>query len=320
MLPAMRPIRYFYDHYMTLADRVFILLVLLCIAIGSVVFALNALYFHYPIALLFATHITLSNRYAAAVLTALCLLFLFYGMYIRKESPWASAFIWGIGLFFWCVVANLILANAIQATPFKPIDAHLLSLDRDLDFHTAALMTWTHDHPIIHHLFKISYSLITIELMLIPGLITLFGARKSLSVFYIAQLSTLIVGCLIYYFWPTMAPSGIVHNPYFTHAQQDTSHRFWQIHHYEMPTTTKGGLIAFPSFHVIWAILFINACRSQKLLFYPVAIINTIIILSTVFLGWHYLADLISGIMIAIAGILFANWIDEKSLAIRDPS
>jgi membrane-associated phospholipid phosphatase len=312
-MKIIQPIRYFFSHYMTFLDRVFIVLTLLSFIFGATLFFLNTADFHYKITALFAPSLTTLSWFDMVSLVLLCLVFLFYGMYIRNLSPRSSTFIWGTGIFFWSMIAGIAITNAIQVTPFAPIDPLLVKIDSAMGINTAALMAWTHQHPHIHKLFNATYFGLIIELITIPLILIMIGARKSVSVFYIAQMITLLAGSAIYFFFPTMAPSGIIHSPYFSHMQDDTSMRFYQLHHFLKPTSDDGGLIAFPSFHVIWAVLLTYACRAQKIFFYPVAIYNSILIVATVFLGWHYVTDVIAGVILAVLGIMFGNWVYKKS-------
>ncbi|MDP1573312.1 MAG: phosphatase PAP2 family protein [Coxiellaceae bacterium] len=302
----------FFKNYSTRTDRVFLWLTLLTLLCGGLCSALNQLFFHYPTILLFATHIDTLSWFQTAALTFLCGGFLFYGMTIRTETPRASTFLWGLGLFSWCAFANLVVINGIQSTPFTPIDPLLVKIDHAFGIHSAALMAWTHNHPFIHDTLNFIYKGLVLELIGIPLALTLFNGRHALSIFYLAFMMTCLIGCFIYYFFPTMAPSGIIHSPYFSHEQQDTSMRFHQIHAFIKPTVADGGLIAFPSFHVIWAVLLTYACRARKLFLYPVAIFNVLLIISTVMLGWHYVTDVIGGIIIAVFGIIWAEWITTK--------
>ncbi|HLB56107.1 MAG TPA: phosphatase PAP2 family protein [Coxiellaceae bacterium] len=310
-MKLMQPI-HFYKRYVTFIDKVFISLTVFSLIFGGIIFFLNAADFHYKMGALFDTSITSFSATQLICSISMSLFFLFYGMYIRNISPRSATFIWGMGAFYWVVLANMLVTNAVQATPFPPIDAWLVKIDRDMGFSTAALMAWTHNHPDLHHFFRTIYFSLGIELILVPILLTVFCARKSLSVFYIAEMSTMIIGSTIYFFFPTMAPSGIIHSPYFSHMQDDTSIRFYQLHHFLTPTSYDGGLIAFPSFHVIWAILLTYACRAKKIFLYPMAIYNFILIITTVFLGWHYLTDVIAGIILAAAGIIFAEWVYSR--------
>lgn len=300
--------RHFFKHYITFPDRVFILLVTISMIIGFALIALNQVDFHYTTILLFATHVSTVSWTKGFLAFIFGLVFLIYGMYVRRESPRASTFIWGLGLFFWCLLSNLVLTNSIQATPFPPIDATLVKIDQWMGLNTPALMAWTHRHPLLHHVLRFSYNAIVFELLGIPLLLTILCKRNILGTFYIAIMVTLLIGSLIYYFFPTMAPSGIFHSPYFSLSQDDTSIRFHEVHAYLKVTSTNGGLIAFPSFHVIWAILLTNCCRGKKIIFYPMACFNLMVISATVFLGWHYLTDVIAGFILAMAGIWFAAW------------
>lgn len=308
---------HFYKQYTTRPDRVFMLLVAISLGIGFGLIALNHIDFHFTTILLFATHISTVSWTKGFFAFIFGLVFLLYGMFVRRESPRASTFIWGLGLFFWCLLSNMVLVNSIQATPFSPIDATLVKIDQWMGLNTPALMTWTHNHQTFHHVFHFCYSVIGLELIGIPLLLTIFCRRKALGIFYIAIMITLIIGCLIYYFFPTMAPSGIFHSPYFSASQEDTSMRFHEVHHYLKVTSTNGGLIAFPSFHVMWAILLTNACRGQKIIFYPLAFFNLIVIAATVFLGWHYLTDVIAAFILAIGGIVFAERVCQDLVAVQ---
>lgn len=295
--------------YSTLVDRVFVALVILNILFGTILIAINHLNFHFTTVLFFETHVTSLSWFQGVCIALLSTFFLLYGIYIRKISPRASTFIWGLGLFFWCLMANMILTNGIQATPFSPIDITLIKIDRWMGVNTPALMAWTHHHPVWHFVFRLAYNALPIELIGFLIILTLLSAKNELSVFYIAQLSTIFIGGMIYYFFPTIAPSGIFHSPYFSATQHDTSIRFYDVHHFITLPTDQGGLISFPSFHVVWAILLVNCCKAKKIIFYPVACFNVLLITSTVFLGWHYFVDVFSGIVLAVLGIVFANYV-----------
>jgi hypothetical protein len=63
------------------------------------------------------------------------------------------------------------------------------------------------------------------------------------------------------------------------------------------------GIIAFPSFHTISAILLIYAHRRPLPSFRPTLILNLLMFLSIPFAGQHYLVDMISGLVVAGASI-----------------
>ena len=136
----------------------------------------------------------------------------------------------------------------------------------------------------------------------------ILGEGRAVMTFMFALLISYFIGTLIYYFFPTIAPAALFHSPLFTFQEHDTYIKFYEIHHHLMPTTTQGGMIAFPSFHVIWASLLIYVTRPRWWLFLPLLAWNAILISSTMLLGWHYLADALCGIVLAAGSI----WVSEK--------
>ena len=315
-MPVLQSINNFFKQYTTLPDRVLLILTTLGLMIAGGLILLNQLVLHFTTAVIFATDAPKYTWYEAALIILFCLYCLFYGMYIQLTAPRSSTFIWGLGWLFWCSAANLLLTNAIQCTPFPPIDATLVKLDYWMRINTTALMSWTHLHPQLHHIFLNSYNLMIVQLFGVPIALAILNARRSLGVFFIAQSSTLLLGSLIYFFFPTIAPAGMLHSPYFITAQHDTSLRFYEVHHHLKVTASDGGLIAFPSFHVVWAILLTYACRGRKIIFYSMAVFNIILIASTVLLGWHYFMDVIGGVILAVTAILFSEKMYQPQLKI----
>lgn len=313
MKNILKSIHAFSRNYATFPDRLFIMFITTGTVLGSLLSLLNDLEFHYTTVLLFVTHITNISWVNATLTVFFGTFFLLYGLYIREESPRSSTFILGLGFFSWTLFTNLIFVNGLQATPFPPIDHLLVTIDQWMHINTPAIMAWTHHHPPIHHALNFIYMSLICELVGIPILLSIFETNQSLCVFYISILIAMFLGGVIYYFFPTMAPSGVFHSPYFSIMQQDTSLRFYEVHHFLKVSTSEGGLIAFPSFHVIWAILLTYPWRNRKIIFYPLACYNVILIASTVLLGWHYFTDVIGGIIVAAVSVLFATILVVKT-------
>lgn len=65
------------------------------------------------------------------------------------------------------------------------------------------------------------------------------------------------------------------------------------------PLYQMQGIIAFPSFHTVMAILFIYAFRGKGWWFLLIGLLNILMLLSTPTFGGHYFADMVSGALIA---------------------
>ena len=59
------------------------------------------------------------------------------------------------------------------------------------------------------------------------------------------------------------------------------------------------GLIAFPSFHAIWAVLLAAAFYRRGWIFWPIAALNLLVIASTITTGMHYFTDVLAGLAIS---------------------
>ncbi|KTC97155.1 hypothetical protein Lgee_2126 [Legionella geestiana] len=195
-----------------------------------------------------------------------------------------------------CII--LIMTNAVQFTPFKPIDSALYAFDGALHLDVSHSMTWLQSYPILERWLWFCYKYLAYEIITIPLLVILAGHIEHLREYYFMMLATAFVGFMIYYFFPTTAPASILDNPRFTAQQYATGLKFWQIHHYIPPTTGDGGMISLPSYHVIWAFLCLRLTRMWALVYYPLWIYTASLIASCVLLGWHYYIDIAASFVI----------------------
>ena len=69
----------------------------------------------------------------------------------------------------------------------------------------------------------------------------------------------------------------------------------------------SSGIVSFPSFHTIWAVLSSYALWGFRFLRWPSVICAVLIILSTMTTGWHYFADVLGGLILAFVSIEIAT-------------
>lgn len=233
-------------------------------------------------------------------------------LFARKISPRIGLVTWTYTTYFFMLLGLGTLVYGTQFTPFHPIDAPLIKIDQLLGFNQTALLNWTYAHHQVAILFNQAYSMIGLELSFIPLVLALLLQKRAVIVLFMAITFSFIVGTAIYYFFPTTAPASMFFDPHFALQQQDTFIKFFEIHHHLPITTQEGGLIAFPSFHVVWCVVLAYALKNRKILFYPISLLNALIIASTMFLGWHYLTDVIGGIIMATLSILISEAVYKK--------
>lgn len=270
---------------------------ILALILSSIIFITNYFYYHF-----------IGNNYFPenVFLLTISLILFNWGLklYFTKNST--AYFISRELIYFFCVMCIIALAtNAVQLTPFAPIDQQIIALEEHLHINMKSILIWTNNHLYLKHLLYIIYDSLAYQMSIIPLLVILTCRFHLLREYYFLLLSTALLGFGFYYFFPTTAPASIINSPLFSPDQIATGLKFQQIHHYIMPTTNAGGLIALPSFHAIWAILCVNLIKEWKIPCIILAIINGLLIVSCVLLGWHYCIDIVGSIIVLLISYYF---------------
>lgn len=216
-------------------------------------------------------------------------------------------------LYFFAIMSVIALAtNAIQLTPFHPIDKQILYFESKLYIDLPGILQWVNNYPLLKSGLKVIYDTFPYQLSIIPLIVIASGRFNLLRDYYFLLLLTTLVGFLFYYFYPTTAPASIIKSPFFSAEQIATGYKFNQIHNHIFPTTIEGGLIALPSFHTIWSICCLYLLKEWKFPFYFLLIVNSLLIVSCVLLGWHYLIDVLGGLVLVGLSISLLNLIKRE--------
>ncbi len=224
---------------------------------------------------------------------------MYLGFFIQAgESHYFTRLSKELVLFFIMMSLLAFASNAVQYTPFAPVDSYLLQIDSSLHIQLTTILQWTHAHPRLQQLLVYSYDSLPYQMAFIPLLLMATKHHAQLREYYYLLLITALLGFGFYYFFPTTGPASIIDSPYFGELQKATGLKFMQIHGHKKPSTLEGGLIALPSFHVIWACLSLYLVRVWPLLWCLLLPFNLILIASCVLLGWHYGIDLICAFIV----------------------
>ncbi|MFT4058600.1 MAG: phosphatase PAP2 family protein [Legionella sp.] len=276
----------------SLPSRYIILLSGLILFFSLFIFFINCMMYHYR-----------GNNYFPdnVPLLALILVLFYLGLTLIFAKHSKPCLIGRELLYFFCIMSVIAFAtNAIQLTPFTPIDKQITWLEKMVHIDMDRIVRWTNLYPRFKNFLGIIYDNLTYQMSIIPLLVILTCRFHLLREYYFLLLCTTLIGFSFYYFFPTTAPASMSNGAYFSTAQIATGLKFQQIHHHIIPTTNDGGLIALPSFHVIWAMLCVYLIREWKIACVLLAILNLFLIASCVLLGWHYPTDLIGSAIVLI--------------------
>jgi len=190
-------------------------------------------------------------------------------------------------------------------------DLNLARLDHMLGVNVPAIAAWTDRHPfaqIVSDTYPLLVYYFLPAAILLP---VLFGRWMAAREFLIANVIGVILGLTAFAFLPAVGPW------YGYHVPPDIGQAFCQSQLLTMRTpgpyiAQEAGVVCFPSFHVIWAILCARALSTFRTIRIPACVFAGMIVLSTVTTGWHYFVDVLGGIAIAHISIAIASRIVES--------
>jgi membrane-associated phospholipid phosphatase len=187
-------------------------------------------------------------------------------------------------------------------------DAVFARIDHALGFDVPAIMRWSSQHRRIGDLLKRSYPLLFWLLAAAVIIPIAMGKRVASEQFLLANTIALLLAMPVFTLFPAVGPwIGYHFQP--DAAQRAVESSIALLHNRaSVPDTINVvGIVCFPSFHVIWAVLSAAALSSVKPLRIPATVLASLIMASTVTTGWHYVSDALGGILIAAIGILAAR-------------
>lgn len=198
------------------------------------------------------------------------------------------------------IYAMLMYALATCGRPL--VDQTLARTDAALGLSAPATVAWANAHPTLAGILWAAYfSLIPQTILLIVWL-GLRGSSVRLDTFLVRFMLTSLITAVGFYFWPAAGTYGDVFGlpvpeycrTCFQHLCELRSGTLTEI-------TWRGsqGLITFPSFHTIWAILLASAFVGSRL-FWPMAVLNALVVFSTITTGMHYYTDVLAGAVVTV--------------------
>lgn len=188
-------------------------------------------------------------------------------------------------------------------------DDTLAAMDGALGFDWIAQYRFLAAHRLIAALAKIAYvSIFVTPIMVMFGL-GLSGkverGRQFLMAFSIALMVTLI----IFHFFPAQAALAHHLGDRVDYVPAVTTRHIAVIEAARAGTlppvdpTQLAGIITFPSFHAVAAILFVWAAWPIRAIRWPFALLNGAMLLATPIQGAHYLVDIIGGAAVALLAL-----------------
>jgi hypothetical protein len=208
-------------------------------------------------------------------------------------------------LAVWILIAPLVQIAARSPAPL--VDATLAQIDSGT-IQTVRVVRWLQDFPCLRTASQAAYKSLwplAITALFLP---TLCGNASEVRHFLFAATISLLLTLGCFALWPAIGPWTIeAFKPGKMLAQIGTY--LLSLKSQAVPDGKElAGIVAFPSFHVILAILSTRALWGIGKLRPFCAALCLAICISTVATGWHFVIDVLAGIAVATSSQMLASW------------
>jgi hypothetical protein len=224
-----------------------------------------------------------------------------YGYTGRSKRLSDMGYFGALFIFSGMVTIVLSYLAARRAIPFY--DAQLSALDSAMGFDWRRWHAFVHVHPVFDTVLGIAYASLLPQVPLTVFLLAHFGRTdRNRELFWTILVAALVTAAMFHAF-PALGPFA-----YFgidfgraIHLKDLLQLRSGAPALYSIPELQ--GIIAFPSFHTVLALIFMHAHRGLRATFVPFVLLNGVMLVSTPSHGGHYLIDMIGGAAVALASI-----------------
>lgn len=214
-------------------------------------------------------------------------------------------------------ISTSLLVYLGQALNAPLQDEAFAAADAALGFDFLSFHSWVGTQPLLPEAMFYAYNSGAKQFLVIFLVSAVFLDRENVAQFCSLLALTIIPTVIIASLWPALG-SCIHHQPTaqpFAHLDPNACKdylphvlalRDGTFEVFRLPETK--GLLTFPSYHTVMAIIAVYAVRNYIWLLVPFALLNTVNILSTIPFGGHYFVDVLAGGAIAVSAIAVVRW------------
>jgi hypothetical protein len=218
------------------------------------------------------------------------------------------------------LVLGTLLSYAAAALALPLQDANLLAIDTAFGIDRSVYIDFFARRPWLHNTITLAYFTLMPQFVFVP--LVLFAAKQAqrLQQFTFAAGASLFATDIISTFTPALSaiyldlslpihaelPPGIgMHIPILDQLRSGAS--------YLIQLDAVEGLVTFPSFHTIGALLFIWALWTVSFVRWVALALNIALIAATPITGTHYFIDLGGGAVVALLAVAAARWLGRRA-------
>lgn len=235
---------------------------------------------------------------------------------VKRPDPKLAIGLIGTGQFVAFTLACALLNHLLIDAERPLIDQTLVEWDAVFGFYWPSIIEWVSDYPFLMVASSLAYQSSLVQVVLVVLLMAFGGLHdrlnRYLDIFMFCGIFTVgfwaifpSFGSLAYY-----VQAGVIselHNAVvdisYVNALFDLRNGYWG----SLDPDQFKGLIAFPSFHTVMAVLTIYAVWGMRFVFWPVFLLNLLVLFSVIVDGGHHLVDLFAGVTLSLVAIAVAE-------------
>lgn len=240
----------------------------------------------------------------------------------RSERIASTAITCGLLIVFSSALSAL---NYLLLPNWRPgIDPWLTKIDSLLGYHWPDALALSARYPTINDLMWVSYSSTSFQIALVAVALGLTGRLATLHVMMLALAISSVMAVVFWALFPSLGPSTLhalpaellaVVKPVVDPAYGAEIAALMRHGTNTLSPDEFRGLIAFPSFHTIMAVLATYYARNIRWLLPPLLMLNLLIFPAVLVHGGHHLVDIPAG----LAVFALAAFIGQKMVGEAEP-
>jgi hypothetical protein len=234
----------------------------------------------------------------------------------KRHEPALAAMM--LGASFLCAFsAAASMLNYFLLTFHGPrIDTWLAKIDRSLGFDWAAVMAAMAGHPLLNSMLFFSYNSVLPEIALMTVALAWAGKAESTYRFCLCVAVGALIAIFIWALMPSVGTQALFTLPPQIAAKLNLAvqgdygielNRLLRDGPGLITPSELRGLIAFPSYHGVLALIVAWYAREIPRLFWPLLAINALVLVATPVQGGHYLVDVFASFPVAMLSIVIAS-------------
>jgi membrane-associated phospholipid phosphatase len=211
---------------------------------------------------------------------------------------------------------GMLLTYPLASLGFAYRDAELHAIDNWIGLDWLTCLDFINDHPILGLAGKVAYRSMAPQYLVVILLLVATSRFVRVQQYLLAVALSLLVTLSIFTFAPAVATYAHLRVPEAAYANLTPSVLYEHVRHLEamrmgtpfvIRVDNIEGLIGFPSYHTVCAVIFIWALFPIAFLRWGALALNLAMIASTPIEGAHYFIDIFGGILVAVAAIWCAG-------------